>query len=118
GAGPPPLGSQGGPRCALRERPRTAARPSGTLADRPDPGAGARGSGSLPPRAPPLVREPPPRGRSGPPIRPGSTRARRHRHDRDLPPSPDRRGAPPVSRVPPTSVTVGPRNGSGGRGTG
>ena len=99
----------------LRERARPGARPPGPLADRASAGARRGAPRRVPPRAPPLVREPPPRGRRRPPVGSGPPRTRRHRHDRDLHAPPDRRRAPALPHVPPASVSVGPSGGPGRR---
>ncbi len=98
-------------RSALREHPRPPSRPPDPLADRADPRPGCRSPRRVPARAPPLVREPSPRGRGRSPLGPGPARTCRHRDDRDLHAPAHRRRAPALPHVPPASVRMEPRGG-------
>ena len=88
-----------------------ASRPPGPLADRADPRPGCGPPRRVPARAPPLVREPSPRGRRRSPVGPGPARTRRHRDDRDLHAPAHRRRAPALPHVPPASVRMERRGG-------
>ena len=115
GARAPPPGPRARPRPAVRERAGRPSRAAGALADRAGASARRGAARRVPPCAPPLVREPPPRGRGRPPVGPGASGPRRHRHHGDLHPPPDGRRSSAVPPVSPPSLSMTAGDGRGRR---